>query len=81
MEYRGKVKNGVVVFEVPLELPDGTDVAVRAERIANVSRNDDLKPPQSSLADRLLSIAGTVDAPADWAANHDHYIHGGKKQR
>jgi hypothetical protein len=28
----------------------------------------------------LESLAGTVDAPADWAAEHDHYLYGTPKR-
>jgi len=35
--------------------------------------------PPLTLAEKLLSIAGTVEGPEDWARNHDHYIHGTPK--
>jgi hypothetical protein len=28
----------------------------------------------------LEQLAGTVDAPADWAAEHDHYLYGSPKR-
>lgn len=28
----------------------------------------------------LESLAGTVDAPPDWAAEHDHYLYGTPKR-
>ena len=28
----------------------------------------------------LESLAGTVDAPSDWAAEHDHYLYGTPKR-
>ena len=30
--------------------------------------------------DILESLAGTIDAPADWAAEHDHYLYGTLKR-
>ncbi|HUY12696.1 MAG TPA: hypothetical protein VMX16_03565 [Terriglobia bacterium] len=33
------------------------------------------------LSERLKDVIGAVhDMPADWAANHDHYIHGTSKK-
>lgn len=29
----------------------------------------------------LETLQGTVDAPADWAAEHDHYLYGLPKRR
>ncbi|PKO21393.1 MAG: hypothetical protein CVU38_15035, partial [Chloroflexi bacterium HGW-Chloroflexi-1] len=31
--------------------------------------------------DLLETLAGTVDAPNDWAAEHDHYLYGTPKRR
>lgn len=30
--------------------------------------------------DVLDALAGTVDAPSDWAAEHDHYLYGTEKR-
>jgi hypothetical protein len=70
MEYRGLVKDGVVVFEAEAP-PEGA--AVRVEL---------LNAPQSpSLWDKLKKYSGAVSGlPRDMARNHDHYIHGGPKK-
>jgi hypothetical protein len=31
--------------------------------------------------DVLESLAGTIEAPADWATQHDHYLYGTPKKR
>lgn len=31
--------------------------------------------------DALESLAGTVDAPSDWATEHDHYLYGTPKRQ
>lgn len=31
--------------------------------------------------DVLKSLTGTVDAPADWSAEHDHYLYGTPKHQ
>ena len=72
MSFQGIIQNGVVVFDAPAPLPDGTrvEVTVHAESAS--------KP---TLKDRLRKLAGTVDdLPADMARNHDHYIHGAPKK-
>lgn len=35
---------------------------------------------KGTLWELLGELAGTVDAPPDWSAEHDHYIHGTPKQ-
>ena len=44
--------------------------------ITPVTPGDD----QGDLWDFLESVAGTVDAPPDWAAEHDHYLYGTPKR-
>lgn len=71
MTYQGTVKNGMVVFEADAPLPDGTRVRVLVE------------PPvaEESLGEMLLRFAGCVEGlPSDFAAEHDHYIHGTPKR-
>jgi len=68
MTYKGHVKNGVVVLDEPVTLPEGTVVLVEP-----VEKPDDLE----SLRQGLLKLAGTAKGlPSDMARNHDHYIHG-----
>jgi hypothetical protein len=72
MSYVGRVKNGVVVFDEPIQLADGTEV--RIEPIAIPEKS----PPEGrTLAERFADVIGTVpELPADMAAQHDHYLHG-----
>ncbi len=37
-------------------------------------------PENSSAWDVLHKLAGTVEAPDDWAAEHDHYLYGSPKK-
>ena len=71
MQYRGEVKDGVVVFqEVPP--PDGT--LVRIEVISAPAEN-------ATVWDKLKKYSGIVKGlPTDMARNHDHYIHGGPRK-
>ncbi len=70
MTLQGTVINGVIVLDAPGQLAEGT----RVEVVVAVGT----KP---TLAERLLRHAGTIpDMPPDFAAQHDHYIHGTPKR-
>jgi hypothetical protein len=71
MSFQGHVKNGVVVFDEPVALAEGT--AVHVEPIAGA--------PRKTLAERFKDVIGAgVDLPEDLAKNHDHYLHGTPRQ-
>jgi hypothetical protein len=77
MIYRGHIQNGVVVFDGNVSLPDGT--AVNIEPIPESQPQDN--HADSSFVERLESVVGSIDdLPADFAAQHDHYIHGTQRQ-
>jgi hypothetical protein len=68
MSFEGTFVNGTVVFENPPALPDGTVVEVSVKAPA--------EEPKPTLLG-LMKLAGVIkDMPADFAAEHDHYIHG-----
>ncbi len=72
MLLEGIVRNGVVVLEAGPQLPEGTRVEVRVKQAA--------VPDQPTLLS-LLKLAGTAkNLPEDFAAQHDHYIHGTPKR-
>jgi hypothetical protein len=72
MSFEGEVRNGVVVLDNGHQLADGTRVEVNVR---------ELPAAKTTLQDRLLKLAGTIDdLPADMARNHDHYIHGVPKR-
>ena len=68
MMFAGKVINGTIVLPPEAKLPEGTPVRVEPIEI-------------ETLAERLKDFIGIVDdMPADWAEQHDHYIHGVSKK-
>ncbi len=71
--YLGEVHNGVVVFQGPVPpLPEGTKVTI--EPVAEAER-------PRTLADRLRTVIGQAKGlPADFAEQHDHYLHGQPKR-
>lgn len=71
MPYRGHIKNGVVVLDEPVALPEGTEVSIEPVQSGGVP----------TLAKQFEDVIGIVaDMPADMAENHDHYIHGTPKK-
>ncbi|MBM4032322.1 MAG: hypothetical protein FJ291_11100 [Planctomycetes bacterium] len=71
MPYNGHVKDGMVVLDEPVALPEGAPVRVELAAAG----------PRRSLAERLRDVIGVSKGlPADMARNHDHYLHGAPKK-
>lgn len=71
MTVRGTVRDGIIVLDKAIQLPNGTEVEVI------VPDEADSKPTLLG----LLELAGAVnDLPTDMARNHDHYLHGQPKK-
>jgi hypothetical protein len=76
MVYRGKVRNGVVVFDNDAGVPKGTEV-----RVEPFVRGEGIAVEGPTLAEQFADIIGAVpDLPSDMAAQHDHYLHGAPKR-
>ena len=76
MDLSGIVRNGIVVLDPGVVLPEGTCVRLVVQPAANAS----LKAA-TPLGEELLKLAGTVKGlPPDMALNHDHYLHGQPKK-
>lgn len=72
MSYKGTVKNGVVVLEPEVKLPEGAAVLVEIEP-QPVVNDADLDP-----AWRIGELAVDCGVP-DLAVNLDHYLYGHPK--
>lgn len=69
MTYRGHIKNGMIVLDESIQLPEGSEVLVQPVGA------------QVPLTDLLKSVAGKGnDLPVDGSKNHDHYISGAPKR-
>jgi len=65
----------VLIPDEPLDLPRGQSLVVRVET--------DESHPQAAAPDAiklLESLAGSVQMPADWSEQHDHYLYGTPKR-
>jgi len=74
MIYHGHVKNGVIVPDVSVTLPDGLRVTIEIPEAESEKTRDD---KSETLGQKLLKYAGRAEGlPADAARNHDHYLYG-----
>ena len=76
MSLEGHIENGVVVFDQPAPLPEGTRVRVEPVK--------ERKPRQNqapTLLERLGDVVGKAEGlPDDAALNVDHYLYGHPKK-
>ncbi|NOX53102.1 MAG: hypothetical protein GXP27_01415 [Planctomycetes bacterium] len=79
MVYQGHVKNGVVVLDDTVRLPEGAKV--RVEIIDIPTQQAEPRERRATLGQKLLKHVGkAVGLPADAARNHDHYLYGTAKR-
>jgi len=70
MPYRRHVRNGAVVLDEAVVLPEGARVTVMV-------LEDNLESPTNTLYERIAPFVGKArNLPPDAAQNHDHYLHG-----
>ena len=70
MTYRGHIKNGSVILDEPVQLPEGAEVTV------------DVAPPERPvpLAELLKDVIGKATGlPPDASAQKRHYLYGHPK--
>jgi hypothetical protein len=78
MTYHGHVQNGVVLLDDDVKLPDGAEVQVEVVGGGVTQSNDNECPTLYEQFKPIIGVIGVL--PADFAANHDHYIHGQPKK-
>ena len=72
MHYSGHVRNGAIVLDDPMELPEGK--AVRIEFDEETIDADGESGP--TFSERYAEICGMARSlPVDAAENHDHYLY------
>ena len=60
--------------ESPLDLKTNGRYVIMVEAVPVVDSEE------GDVWDLLETLAGTVDAPSDWASEHDHYLYGTAKR-
>jgi hypothetical protein len=78
MEYRGRVKGGVIVLDEGPALAEGAEVRVVPVQKPEAAGNGQ---GAETTGQRLMKFAGKAKGlPADAARNHDHYLYGAPKR-
>lgn len=63
------------------ELPEDATLGEIVEELRNrVSEDADAPGTGGGAWDLLRASAGALEMPADWASEHDHYLHGTPKR-
>jgi hypothetical protein len=75
MSITATVQNNTI--KLPVDVPDGTQVQVVLPEAASNPESS----PGGSFFDTVRDLVGSVEGPADWAAEHDRYIHGTPKRQ
>lgn len=72
MVHTGRVKNGVILADGPIELPEGAAV-----RFEIASESAPLTDSGLTFGERFSEVMGKAKSlPEDAAENHDHYLYG-----
>jgi hypothetical protein len=75
MTLLGHIRDGQIVPDEPVTLPEG--VPVRIELMPTESAVEAQQGSGQTLSQKLLKYAGKAEGlPSDLARRHDHYIHG-----
>jgi hypothetical protein len=78
MSYTGTVKNGVIVLDPTVKLPEGMVVQVETETWDSVFPKAQTDNPEDDPALKMLEHAGPTGIP-DLSVNLDHYLYGHPK--
>ena len=79
MTLLGHIQNGMIVLDEATTLPDGMKVRVAIVPVSSDATATSDSP--KTLYERYQSIIGAAEGlPADFAEQHDHYIHGTPKR-
>ena len=79
MTVEGRVENGHIVLNQDIALPEG--MKVRVELISDAAALQKTDNAANTHFEHYKSIIGAIDdLPADFAAQHDHYVHGTPKK-
>ncbi|MDZ4861419.1 MAG: hypothetical protein SGI88_20800 [Candidatus Hydrogenedentes bacterium] len=72
MTYRGRIQNGAVVLDDPIDLPDGS--RVQCELISLDASQSSGSNSHDSMYSDLMEFAGFIKGtPSDASRNHDYY--------
>lgn len=95
MTFRGVYRDGIVIMPEDVDIPNGSEVDVQLRRAgvktkasrkkatkATAPSKGSRKSKAKTLLETLAPVIGKAKwLPADFAEQHDHYIHGAPKRR
>jgi len=73
-------KKVTVVFDGEVLRPDGPLDLEPNARYVVIIQTEPADERDGNVWDLLERLAGTVEAPADWSLEHDHYLYGTPKR-
>ena len=77
MTYKGHVRNGAIVLDEPVRLPEGAPVKIEL----TIQLPDSSEDKGLSFGERYAEVLGKARSlPEDAAENHDHYLYGVAKR-
>jgi hypothetical protein len=78
MTYHGHVRNGMVILDEPVQLPEGAEVTIQ---LTAHDVPSDVQDDGPTLYERLKPIVGAAKGlPPDASVNVDHYLYGRPKR-
>jgi hypothetical protein len=81
MTLQGHIKNGVIVPDDPVELPEGATVQFQVLTAAPSPHDKPTEREIPTLYERLKPFVGSLEGlPADASVNIDHYLYGAPKR-
>jgi hypothetical protein len=78
MTFIAKVHNGAILLPPGVSLPEGAEVKVATTDAQTASAVGKPMPKQHAWMETFIGVL--EDLPPDFAAEHDHYIHGTPKR-
>ena len=80
-ETRVAADGSLILKDTPFAAGEKVEVVVRSASAAAIQKSSSSTADASSDALSVLeALAGTVEAPVDWSAEHDHYLYGTAKR-
>ncbi|HZF39798.1 MAG TPA: hypothetical protein VE715_13305 [Blastocatellia bacterium] len=74
-------KTLTVVFDGQFLRPDEPlDLEPNTRYVITIASQPEVTANSAALWDLLEQVTGTINAPFDWAAEHDHYLYGAPKR-
>ncbi len=81
MTVEGHIENGQIILNQPVVLPEGKKVRVEVLEGEPSTSALPTELPATTQFDHYAPIVGAIDdLPNDFAAQHDHYVHGTPKK-